>query len=158
MQKDHLKHFSKLFPLPGRLPLNESNYLMNMRNPERYVINYSKTTLNKRRTCPNYYEWKMVLLIMPPSHIENICTLLLLLLLNWIIIWKKLLDNAKYWGLISIGVHANNQNCTQSNRVKTRDCSLLKLIAIDHTLEFLQFSTTFPERDCSWSWSSFNAD
>ena len=30
------------------------------------------TTLNKRRTCPNYYEWIMVFIKMPLSLIENI--------------------------------------------------------------------------------------
>ena len=37
-------------------------------------------------------------------------------------------------------MHANNQNCTQSNLVKTRDCSLLKLIAIKHKVLKNSFS------------------
>ena len=41
-----LETFSKLFPL------NESNHLMNMRNPEKYVINISNTERHKRSAVP----------------------------------------------------------------------------------------------------------
>ena len=41
-----LENFSKLFPL------NESNHMMNMRNPERFVINISSTERYKRSAVP----------------------------------------------------------------------------------------------------------
>ena len=40
------EHFSKLFPL------NESNHLMSMRNPERYVINKSNTQRHQKSAVP----------------------------------------------------------------------------------------------------------
>ena len=41
-----LENFSKLFPL------SESNHLMSMRNPERFVINTSYTERHKRSALP----------------------------------------------------------------------------------------------------------
>ena len=41
-----LEHFSKMFPL------NDSNHLMTMRNPEKYVINISRSERHRRSAVP----------------------------------------------------------------------------------------------------------
>ena len=41
-----LEHFSRMFPL------NDSNHLMTMRNPEKYVVNISKSKRHKRSAVP----------------------------------------------------------------------------------------------------------
>ena len=41
-----LEHFSRMFPL------NDSNHLMTMRNPEKYVVNISKSERHKRSAVP----------------------------------------------------------------------------------------------------------
>ena len=41
-----LEHFSKMFPL------NDSNHQMTMRNPDKYVINFSRSERHRRSAVP----------------------------------------------------------------------------------------------------------